>query len=55
MLSSKTSFSPSKKVLIDNRKVLDQLADMLVDKETVDADELQRLLIENNVSMAGIA
>ena len=30
-------------------------SDLLVDKETVDSDELQRLLIDNNVSMASIA
>ncbi len=49
------AYSRAKQVLLENRKVLDQLADMLVDKETVDSDELQRLLIDNNVSMASIA
>nr|WP_250564800.1 ATP-dependent zinc metalloprotease FtsH3 [Adonisia turfae] len=49
------AYSRAKQVLVENRKVLDQLADMLVDKETVDSDELQRLLIDNNVSMASIA
>ncbi|MEM6253978.1 MAG: ATP-dependent zinc metalloprotease FtsH3 [Cyanobacteria bacterium P01_D01_bin.156] len=48
------AYSRAKQVLVENRNVLDQLADMLVDKETVDSDELQRLLIDNNVSMAGI-
>ncbi|MEM9808468.1 MAG: ATP-dependent zinc metalloprotease FtsH3, partial [Cyanobacteria bacterium P01_D01_bin.56] len=49
------AYSRAKQVLAENRNVLDQLADMLVDKETVDSDELQRLLIDNNVSMASIA
>ncbi|MEL6333426.1 MAG: ATP-dependent zinc metalloprotease FtsH3, partial [Cyanobacteria bacterium J06626_26] len=49
------AYSRAKQVLVENRNVLDQLADMLVDKETVDSDELQRLLIDNNVSMASIA
>jgi cell division protease FtsH len=34
--------------------VLDQLAKMLVDKETVDSEELQHLLATNDVSMASI-
>ncbi len=49
------AYSRAKQVLVDNRHVLDQLADMLVDKETVDSDELQNLLIENDVRMASIA
>ena len=49
------AYSRAKQVLVENRNVLDQLASMLVDKETVDSDELQSLLIENNVSMASIA
>ncbi|MEO0352281.1 MAG: ATP-dependent zinc metalloprotease FtsH3, partial [Cyanobacteria bacterium P01_A01_bin.15] len=49
------AYSRAKQVLVDNQHVLDQLAGMLVDKETVDSDELQRLLIDNNVSMASIA
>jgi cell division protease FtsH len=34
--------------------VLDQLAAMLVDKETVDSEELQLILATNDVSMASI-
>ncbi|NEP59006.1 MAG: cell division protein FtsH, partial [Symploca sp. SIO2G7] len=49
------AYDRAKQVLVENRRVLDQLADMLVDKETVDSDELQQLLIENNVRMASIA
>ncbi|MGB3297426.1 MAG: ATP-dependent zinc metalloprotease FtsH3 [Phormidesmis sp.] len=44
-----------KTVLQENRHILDQLADMLVDKETVDSEELQNLLATNDVKMASIA
>ena len=44
----------AKQVLVSNRQVLDQLAGMLVEKETVDADELQQLLATNDVKMAAI-
>ena len=49
------AYERAKQVLLENRKVLDQLADMLIDKETVDAEELQQLLIVNDVTMASIA
>jgi len=39
-------------VLTANRPVLDRLAEMLVDRETIDADELQELLIESEVRVA---
>jgi cell division protease FtsH len=39
-------------VLTGNRKVLDDLADLLVEKETVDAEELQELLIRSDVRVA---
>jgi len=41
-----------KEVLLNNRHVLDKLAEMLVQKETVDADELQELLDNSEVRMA---
>ncbi len=44
-----------KSVLLQNRPVLDQLADMLIEKETVDAEELQALLADSEVQMAAIA
>ena len=40
------------KVLVDNRAVLDELAEMLVEQETVDAEELQELLIKREVRVA---
>jgi cell division protease FtsH len=39
-------------VLTNNRSVLDELAAMLVEKETVDAEDLQELLIRSNVQVA---
>jgi cell division protease FtsH len=39
-------------VLVENRPVLDELADLLVEKETVDAEELQELLIRSDVRVA---
>ncbi|GDX72630.1 ATP-dependent zinc metalloprotease FtsH [Cyanobium sp.] len=39
-------------VLSGNRKVLDELAEMLVERETVDADDLQELLIRSDVRVA---
>jgi cell division protease FtsH len=48
------AYTRAKQVLINNRHVLDQLAHMLVDKETVDSEELQQLLATNDVSMASI-
>jgi cell division protease FtsH len=39
-------------VLTGNRPVLDELAEMLVEKETVDAEDLQELLIRRDVRVA---
>ncbi|MBD2018915.1 ATP-dependent metallopeptidase FtsH/Yme1/Tma family protein [Leptolyngbya sp. FACHB-36] len=44
-----------KAVLESNRHVLDQLAQMLIEKETVDAEELQELLETNDVKVAALA
>jgi cell division protease FtsH len=49
------AYERAKKVLVDNRAILDKLATMLVDKETVDSEELQELLATNDVTMAFIA
>lgn len=49
------AYRRAKDVLIGNKQILDKLANMLVDKETVDADELQDLLATNDVKMAAIA
>ncbi len=49
------AYSRAKKVLTDNRHILDRLAEMLIEKETVEADELQNVLAENDVTMATLA
>lgn len=49
------AYARCKQVLVENRHILDKLADMLVDKETVDSEELQQLLATNDVKMASIA
>ena len=49
------AYSRAKRVLTENRHVLDKLADMLIEKETVEADELQEVLASNDVKMASLA
>jgi cell division protease FtsH len=49
------AYRRAKAVLVGNRHVLDQLADMLIAKETVDAEELQELLANSDVKVAAIA
>ncbi len=49
------AYKRAKAVLLGNKHVLDKLANMLVEKETVDSEELQDLLATNDVTMAAIA
>ena len=49
------AYRRAKAVLIENRLILDKLANMLIERETVDAEELQDLLATNDVKMATIA
>ncbi len=49
------AYRRAKAVLVGNRQVLDLLAEMLVEKETVDSEELQELLANNDVKVAAIA
>jgi cell division protease FtsH len=49
------AYNRAKQVLQDNRLILDKLAAMLIDKETVDAEELQDLLASNDVKTAAFA
>ncbi len=46
------AYKRATKVLVANRSVLDELAEMLVSKETVDSEELQELLIQRDVRIA---
>ncbi len=49
------AYRRSKEVLMSNRQVLDEIANRLVEKETVDSDEFQTILNTNDVKMAAIA
>ncbi len=49
------AYRRAKEVLVGNRHILDQIAQMLVDKETVDAEELQEILSNNDVTTAAFA
>ncbi|MEQ8753567.1 MAG: ATP-dependent zinc metalloprotease FtsH3 [Coleofasciculus sp. G1-WW12-02] len=48
------AYHRAKDVLVNNKHILDKLSAMLIEKETVDAEELQELLAENDVKMAAI-
>ena len=49
------AYTRAKEVLVNNRHILDHLANMLVEKETVDAEELQEILTNNDVKTAAFA
>ncbi|MBD2016903.1 ATP-dependent metallopeptidase FtsH/Yme1/Tma family protein [Microcoleus sp. FACHB-53] len=49
------AYGRAKNVLLGNKHILDKLAGMLIEKETVDSDELQELLANNDVKIAAIA
>jgi len=49
------AYTRAKEVLMGNRHILEQIAQMLVEKETVDAEELQEILANNDVTTAAFA
>jgi cell division protease FtsH len=49
------AYNRAKEVLLANKQILDQLSEMLIEKETVDAEELQEVLANSDVKMAAIA
>jgi cell division protease FtsH len=49
------AYERAKNVLVGNKHILDKLASMLIEKETVDAEELQELLANSDVKIAAIA
>jgi len=49
------AYRRGKDVLESNRHILDELAQDLIERETVDAEQLQRMLNENEVKMATLA
>lgn len=49
------AYRRAKEVLLNNRHILDKIAQLLVEKETVDSEELQEILTTNEVKMATLA
>jgi cell division protease FtsH len=49
------AYKRAKDVLVSNRSLLDHLSALLIEKETVDADELQEILASSDVKMASLA
>lgn len=49
------AYRRAKDVLVGNRAILDEITRRLVEKETMDSDELQEILNTNEVKMAAIA
>ncbi len=49
------AYRRAKEVLVKNKSVLDEIAQQLVEKETVDSEELQAILNRSDVTMAAIA
>ena len=49
------AYTRAKDVLLENRHILDTIADMLIEKETVDSEELQSILANSEVKMATLA
>jgi len=46
------AYTRAKQLLLDNRESLDKLATMLVEKETVTAEEFAQILNDSKVSVA---
>ena len=46
------AYKRATKVLTQNRLVLDELANMLVEKETINSEDLQDLIIRSDVKVA---
>ena len=49
------AYTRAKKLLLDNRQALDGLAKLLVEKETVSAEEFAQLLTECDVKISDYA
>ena len=46
------AYKRATKVLTDNRSVLDEMATMLIEKETIDTEDIQNLLNRSEVKVA---
>jgi cell division protease FtsH len=50
----KTAYDRAKLILSQNRHILDRIASDLIERETVDSEELQEILNTNEVRLAGV-
>ncbi|MGQ9864809.1 MAG: ATP-dependent zinc metalloprotease FtsH [Pseudanabaenaceae cyanobacterium] len=48
------AYTVAKTLLTQNRALLDRITQALIDRETIDADELQALIDESDVNLAGV-
>ncbi len=48
------AYTRAKNLLLHNRPILDRIAQMLIEKETVDAEELEEIIRSSKVQLAGI-
>jgi len=48
------AYTVAKAILSQNRAILDRIAQALIDRETVDAEELQAMIDESEVNLAGV-
>ena len=46
------AYQRAKQILSDNRHILDRIAQLLIERETIDADELQEIIDSNEVHLA---
>jgi cell division protease FtsH len=49
-----SAYNRAKLVLTQNRHILDKIAQLLIERETVDAEELQEIINTSDIRMAGI-
>ncbi|PLS68409.1 MAG: cell division protein FtsH [Cyanobacteria bacterium M5B4] len=48
------AYNRAKNLLVHNRSILDRIAQMLIERETVDAEELEEIIRSSKVELAGI-
>jgi len=48
------AYTRAKTLLMQNRPILDRIAQMLIEKETVDAEELEEIIRSSPVELAGV-
>ena len=46
------AYKRATKVLSDNRKMLDEMAQMLIERETIDSDDIEQLINRSDVTVA---